>query len=45
MGKYRKLFKDKQKVIHHSSYLKWTYGHSSNGYRVATLTKSYLTIL
>ena len=35
----KKLFKKVKK----STCLKWTYGHFGNDYRVATLSKSYLT--
>ena len=31
------------KKVKKSTCLKWTYGHSGNNYRVATLSKSYLT--
>ena len=33
------------KMFKKSTFLKWTYGHSDNDYRVATLSNSYLTII
>ena len=46
------MYKNRRKIVRKfveklldtgSTCLKWTYGHSGNGYRVATLSKSYLT--
>jgi hypothetical protein len=31
------------KKVKKSTCLKWTYGHSGSDYRVATLSKSYIT--